>query len=107
MDEEVSDETLPDTAAGDETLPEEAVVDEALRKRDCGGRSTAKKRLRGTKHCRQNPGKKIRMIRTFDTRAIRHIYFTTTFIFAFLPLPVVTIIVALPAFWRSVYQSFY
>ena len=32
MDEEVSDETLPDAAAGDETLPEEAVVDEALRK---------------------------------------------------------------------------
>ena len=30
--------------------------------------------------------------------AIRHIYFTTTFIFAFLPLPVVTVIVALPAF---------
>ena len=40
------------------------------------------KRLWRTKHCRQNPGKKIRMIRTFDTRAIRHIYFTTTFIFA-------------------------
>ena len=38
------------------------------------------------------------MIRTFDTRAIRHIYFTTTFIFAFLPLPVVTVIVTLPAF---------
>ena len=32
VDEEVSDETSPDTAAGDETLPEEAVVDEALRK---------------------------------------------------------------------------
>lgn len=77
VDEEVSDETLPDAAAGDETLPEEAVEN---------------------KHCRQNPGKKIRMIRTFDTRAIRHIYFTTTFIFAFLPLPVVTVIVALPAF---------
>ena len=30
--------------------------------------------------------------------AIRHIYFTTTFIFAFLPLSVVTVIVALPAF---------
>lgn len=97
VDEEVSDETSPDTAAGDETLPEEAVVDEALRKETVVDEALPK-RLRGTKHCRQNPGKKIRMIRTFDTRAIRHIYFTTTFIFAFLPLPVVTVIVALPAF---------
>ena len=36
VDEEVSDETLSDTAAGDETLPEEAVVDEALRKETAG-----------------------------------------------------------------------
>ena len=30
VDEEVSDETLPDAAAGDETLPEETVGNEAL-----------------------------------------------------------------------------
>lgn len=66
VDEEVSDETLPDAAAGDETLPEEAVVDEALRK-DTVVDEALPKETAGNEHCRQNPGKKIRMIRTFDT----------------------------------------